>query len=110
MRGIHTVTHLQERGPIGDITRVVDISEMSQTPSQSYRCVHLPCYEFFQRMENVRVYHKLDRLFSLHLQGGQSILVGVAFTLTPKAISVAIGIPNIGEQWQKKKKGGKALL
>jgi len=43
MRGIHTVTHLQERGPIGYITRVADISEMSPTPSQSYRHAHLPC-------------------------------------------------------------------
>lgn len=31
-------------------------------------------------------------------------MVGVTFTLTPKTISVAIGIPNVGEQWHKKKK------
>jgi len=28
----------------------------------------------------------------------------LAFTLTPEAISVATGIPNVGEQWHKKKK------
>ena len=31
-------------------------------------------------------------------------MAGVTFTLTPEAISVATGIPNVGEQWHKKKK------
>ena len=31
-------------------------------------------------------------------------MVGVTFTLTPETISVEIGIPNVGEQWHKKKK------
>ena len=31
-------------------------------------------------------------------------MAGVTFTLTPEAISVATRIPNIGEQWHKKKK------
>ena len=55
-------------------------------------------------MANVRVLHELAYLFALHLQGGQSVLAGVTFTLTPEAISVAIGIPNVGERWHKKKK------
>jgi len=53
---------------------------------------------------NVRVHHELARLFALHLQGGQSVLARVTFTFTPETISVAIGIPNTGEQWHKKKK------
>jgi len=28
----------------------------------------------------------------------------VTFTLTPETISMEMGIPNIGEQWHKKKK------
>ena len=31
-------------------------------------------------------------------------MAGVTFTLTPEAISMAIGIPNVGEHWHKKKK------
>ena len=31
-------------------------------------------------------------------------MAGVTFTLTPETISVATGIPNVGEQWHKKKK------
>ena len=65
---------------------------------------HLACFEFFQRVANVRVHHELSHLFVLHLHGGQSILAGVTFTLTPETISVATGIPNVGEQWHKKKK------
>ena len=65
---------------------------------------HLACFEFFQRVANVRVHHELVCLFVLHLHGGQSTLAGVTFTLTPEAISVATGIPNVGEQWHKKKK------
>jgi len=65
---------------------------------------HLACYEFCQRVSNVKVHHELARLFALHLQGGQSVLAGVTFTLTPEAILVATGIPNIREQWHKKRK------
>ena len=69
-----------------------------QACSRAMSCFqHLACFEFCQRVANVRVHHELAHLFSLHLHGGQSILAGVAFTLTPKTISVAIGIPNIGE-------------
>ena len=35
--------HLQEKGPIGDIIRVADTLEMSQTPSLSCRHALLPC-------------------------------------------------------------------
>jgi len=37
------VTHLQEKGPIGDITGVADTLEMSQTHSLSYRLAPLLC-------------------------------------------------------------------
>ena len=80
------------------------LTELQACPLAMSCFQHLACYEFFQRVENVRVHHELAHLFALHLQGGQSKLVGVTFTLAPKAISVARGIPNIGEQWHKKKK------
>ncbi len=55
-------------------------------------------------MANVRAHHELARTFVLHLHGGHSILAGVTFTLTPETISLATGIPNVGEQWHKKQK------
>ena len=57
---------------------------------------HPACFEFCQRVSNVRVHHELAHLFVLHLHGGQSTLAGVTFTLTPETISLAIGIPNVG--------------
>ena len=32
---------------------------------------------------------------------GKSLLMGVTFTISTNAISVAIGIPNVGEKWFK---------
>ena len=80
------------------------LTELQACPLAMSCFQHLACYEFFQRVANVRVHHELARLFALHLQGGQSTLAGVTFTLTPEVISVATGIPNIGEQWHNKKK------
>jgi len=80
------------------------LTELQACPLPMSCFQHLACYEFCQRVENVRVHHDLAHLFSLHLHGGQSVLAGVTFTLTPETISMATGIPNIGEQWHKKKK------
>ena len=73
------------------------LNELQACPLAMSCFQHLACFEFFQRVANVRVHHDLARLFALHLHGGQSILAGVTFTLTPESISLAIGIPNIGE-------------
>jgi len=52
-------------------------------------------------VERVKYHHELAILFFLHPHNGQVNLDGVSFTLTPKTIAVAIGIPNVGEQWNK---------
>lgn len=64
---------------------------------------HQSCYQFCEMVERVKYHHELARLFVLHLHNGQVNLAGVAFTLTPKTIAEAIGIPNVGEQWNKGK-------
>lgn len=43
-------------------------------------------------------------MFVLHLHDDQATLVGVTFTLTPNFISLATGIPSIGEPWNKRQK------
>ena len=65
---------------------------------------HLSCFQFCQRVANVRVHHELAHPFVLHLHGDHSILAGVTFTLTPETFSLATGIPNVGEPWHKKQK------
>jgi hypothetical protein len=42
-------------------------------------------------------------LFVLHLHDGHVNLAGVDFTLTPEMVSQATGIPNVGEEWNKRK-------
>jgi len=73
------------------------LTELQACPLAMSCFQHLACFEFFQRVANVRVHHELARLFALHLHGGQSVLAGVTFTLTPETISVTTCIPNIGE-------------
>jgi len=63
---------------------------------------HQSCYEFCQKVAEVQFHHELARLFVLHLQKDQAILVVVTFTLTPETVSLATGILNIGEPWHKK--------
>ena len=41
-------------------------------------------------------------MFVLHFHDGQVTLAGVNFTLTLETISQATGIPNVGEQWNKR--------
>ena len=50
----------------------------------------------------IQHHQELARLFVLHLHDGQVTLAGVNFTLTPETISQAIGIPNVGEGWNKR--------
>ena len=73
------------------------LTELQACPLAMSCFQHLACFEFCQRVANVRIHHELARLFTLHLHGGQSILAGVTFTLTPETISVATCIPNVGE-------------
>jgi len=63
---------------------------------------HQSCYQFYEMVERVKYHHELARLFVLHLHNGQVTLAGVTFTLTPETISQEIGIPNVGEQWNKR--------
>ena len=55
-------------------------------------------------MANVQFHHELAHLFVLHLHGDQAILASVTFTLTPKSVSLATDMSNIGEPWNKKQK------
>ena len=50
----------------------------------------------------IQFHHELARLFMLHLHDGQATLAVFTFTLTLESISLATGIPNIGEQWNKR--------
>ena len=53
-------------------------------------------------ISQIQHHPELVRLFVLHLRDGHVNLAGVNFTLTPETISEATGIPNIGEEWNKR--------
>ena len=50
----------------------------------------------------IQHHQELVCLFVLHLRDGHVNLAGVNFTLTPETISQATGIPNVGEEWNKR--------
>ena len=61
------------------------------------------CYEFCERISQIQHHRELVLLFVLHLHDGHVNLAGVDFTLTPETVSQATGIPNVGEEWNKRK-------
>jgi len=80
----------------------ITLIELHDCPLAMQCFEHQSCYEFCQKVAEVQFHQELACLFVLHFHGDQDILVGVTFTLTPETVSLAIGIPNIGELWHKK--------
>ena len=63
---------------------------------------YLSCYEYCERISQIQHHRELVRLFVLHLHNGQVNLAGVDFTLSPEIIAQATGIPNVGEECNKR--------
>lgn len=80
----------------------ITLIELHACPLAMQCFEHQSCYEFFQKVAKVQFRYELARFFVLHLHGDQVTLARVTFTLTPETVSLAIGIPNIGEPWHKK--------
>ena len=60
------------------------------------------CFQYCEMISQTQHHHELVRLFVLHLHDGHVNLAGVNFTLSPETIAQAIGIPNVGEEWNKR--------
>jgi len=60
------------------------------------------CYHYCELISQIQHHRELARLFVLHLHDGHVNLTGVDFILSPETITEATGIPNIGEQWNKR--------
>ena len=60
------------------------------------------CFQYCKMITQIQHHPELVHLFVLHLRDGHVNLAGVNFTLTPETISEVTGIPNIGEEWNKR--------
>ena len=60
------------------------------------------CFHYCEMIVQTQHHHELAHLFFLHLHNGHVNLAGVDFTLSSETISEATGIPNIGEEWNKR--------
>ena len=63
---------------------------------------YLSCFRFCEMISQTQLHRELARLFVLHLRDGHVNLAGVEFILSPLTIAQATGIPNIGEEWNKR--------
>jgi len=63
---------------------------------------HQSCYHYCELISQIHHHRELARLFVLNLHDGHVNLAGVNFILSPETIAEATGIPNIGEQWNKR--------
>ena len=60
------------------------------------------CFQYCEMISQTQHHHELARLFFLHFHDGRVNLAGVNFILSPETIAQATGIPNIGEEWNKR--------
>ena len=60
------------------------------------------CFRFYEMISQTQPHRELAHLFFLHLHDGRVNLTGVDFILSPLTIAQATGIPNIGEEWNKR--------
>ena len=66
------------------------------------------CLHYCEMIAQTQHHHELARLFVLHLLNDHVNIAGVDFTLSSETISEATGIPNIGEEWNKRQQLDKA--
>jgi len=59
------------------------------------------CFQFGEKVKQVKSHPKLTSLLILNLHNKHSDLAGVKFKISAGAISEAIGIPSVGEKWFK---------
>jgi len=78
-----------------------DLRELLASPMVVTSFKYLGCYDFCEQIQAVQHHLMLTRLFISKLQDNKVTLVGVTFTLSTTIISVATGIPDVGEKWFK---------
>ena len=59
------------------------------------------CFQFYERVKQVKINPELTRLLILNFQKEHSDLTGIKFEISARSISEAIGIPSVGEKWFK---------
>ena len=74
------------------------VEEVNAHPSVLFNFHEVECLELCQKVQEVKRYLPLTHLFALRLQGKHVHLAGLDFKLSPRSISRATKIPNVGEK------------
>ncbi len=75
--------------------------EIMASPITVTRFKHVGCFEFCEKVQRIQHYPLLTRLFITNLHDNQVTLASITLTVSLAIISVASGIPNVGEKWFK---------
>ena len=59
------------------------------------------CFQFYERIKQVKSNPELTRILILNLKNKYSDLAGIKFEISIVSISEATGIPSVGEKWFK---------
>ena len=107
MSKVMTMSQLQRLRYKGGLTGVVreptSLTYLQVCPLAVTCFHHQSCYEFCERISQIQHHRELVRLFVFHLHDGHVNLAGVDFILSPEIVAQATGIPNVGEEWNKRK-------
>ena len=79
----------------------LNTKELMASPMTFAYFQEVDCFDFCERVQQVQSHLELTRHFILNLHDHQVNLAGVNFELSTNTISLATGIPSMGEKWFK---------
>ena len=91
----------QRKGGKSNRFEPINIKELTASPTIVSYFQEVGCYEFYDKVQRIHSHPQLTKLFVFNLHEHHVHLVGVNFELTTNAISVATGIPFMGDKWFK---------
>jgi hypothetical protein len=87
----------------GQVSRYepTQVREIMASPFIKKSFEDVGCLGFCERIQEVGCHAKLTSLFATNFKKDKTTIVGIDFTISTDAISIATGIPNHGEIWFK---------
>ena len=91
----------KRKGGTVNIFEPLNTKELTTSPTIVAYFQEVGCFDFCERVQRVQSHPELTKIFILNLHDHQVHLAGVNFELSTNTISMATGIPCMGEKWFK---------
>ena len=79
----------------------ISTEEVNAHPSILFNFHEVGCLDFYQRVQEVKIFSPLTHLCALRFKDKHFPVAGLDFKFSPRSISKATKIPYIGEKWFK---------